>query len=297
MYGDVDGNGQVQAYDATLILRHVMGYDILEGQALLNADVTLNDTVSALDASVILQYGVGLLDSLPLDQSANMAAQGELHLENGEMTAGTTVSVPVHISNGCNIFSYFMEYQYAPEALAYQSIDYGESLARYFKEITAEDGVIRICGAGSEADGENEIFATLNFTVAQNFDGEATTVSLSKLQLNENPVQENVSEAVLSNITSLKSSLPLQFALSQNYPNPFNPVTTIEYALPEQALVNLAVFNIAGQQVAFLVNASQPAGYHSIQFNPAQHNLSTGVYFYHLKAGDFNQIRKMVYIK
>jgi Leucine-rich repeat (LRR) protein len=95
----------------------------------------------------------------------------------------------------------------------------------------------------------------------------------------------------------VSSILPLVFSLSQNYPNPFNPVTTIEYALPEQALVHLSVFNIAGQCVAKLVNASQPAGYYSIQFSPSQYNLSTGVYFYHLRAGDFNQIRKMVYIK
>jgi hypothetical protein len=65
-----------------------------------------------------------------------------------------------------------------------------------------------------------------------------------------------------------------------------------KYALPE-----LSVFNISGQRVASLVNASQPAGYYQVQFDPGIHHLSAGVYFYRLQAGDFSQIQKMIYLK
>ncbi len=88
---------------------------------------------------------------------------------------------------------------------------------------------------------------------------------------------------------------PSDFALEQNYPNPFNPITTIGYALPHWLNVNLAVYNTLGQQVAALVNGDQEAGYHEVKFDAR--DLSSGVYFYRLKAGDFVATKKLLYIR
>jgi hypothetical protein len=85
------------------------------------------------------------------------------------------------------------------------------------------------------------------------------------------------------------------FSLGQNYPNPFNPSTTIEYSLAKASQVNIAVYNTAGQKVVTLVNTKQNAGAHMAKFN-AQ-NLSSGVYFYQIKAGDFVQTKKMLLVK
>ncbi len=93
---------------------------------------------------------------------------------------------------------------------------------------------------------------------------------------------------------------PTTFGMDQNYPNPFNPVTTIRYALPEAADVNLVVYNILGQAVKVLVNGSQGAGYHTARWDSTDEigrPVATGVYFYRLQAGSFVQVKKMLLTK
>ena len=93
---------------------------------------------------------------------------------------------------------------------------------------------------------------------------------------------------------------PTTFGMDQNYPNPFNPVTTIRYALPEAADVNLVVYNILGQAVKVLVNGSQGAGYHTARWDSTDEigrSVATGVYFYRLQAGSFVQVKKMLLTK
>lgn len=90
-------------------------------------------------------------------------------------------------------------------------------------------------------------------------------------------------------------NVPDKFYLSQNYPNPFNPTTTIKFGLKKDALVEMKVFDVTGREVVTLINAQYRAGSHSIEFNGA--NLSSGVYFYRLTAGEFREIKKMVLIK
>jgi len=90
------------------------------------------------------------------------------------------------------------------------------------------------------------------------------------------------------------------FNLIGNYPNPFNPSTTIYYQLPENSEVNLSVYNIKGQKVKTLVNEVLPAGEHSAIWNGRDSNgnrVSSGIYFYKLKAGDYREVRKMILIK
>ncbi|WP_153038449.1 T9SS type A sorting domain-containing protein [Balneola sp. EhC07] len=89
--------------------------------------------------------------------------------------------------------------------------------------------------------------------------------------------------------------LPKEFSLRQNYPNPFNPSTNIEFALPEQAVVSLKVYNLLGREISTLVSGRMSAGIHKIEFNAS--GLSTGLYFYRIQAGGFMQTKKMMLIK
>lgn len=90
--------------------------------------------------------------------------------------------------------------------------------------------------------------------------------------------------------------IPARFALDQNYPNPFNPSTTVSFALPHAARVELAIFNLLGQRVATPVNGTLfDAGHHTVRVDARA--LATGVYLYRLTAGSFVETRKMVLMK
>lgn len=97
------------------------------------------------------------------------------------------------------------------------------------------------------------------------------------------------------------NSLPTSFSLEQNYPNPFNPETKIEYSVANNQFVSLKVYDILGNSVATLVNEVQPAGIYTLTFNTQQTTihqpLTSGVYFYQLKVGEFVQTRKMVLLR
>ncbi len=88
---------------------------------------------------------------------------------------------------------------------------------------------------------------------------------------------------------------PSEYALSQNYPNPFNPSTMINYQLAQKGKVELKVYDMIGKEVYTLVNEVQEAGYYKVQFNAT--SLASGVYFYHIKVGNFTETKRMVLIK
>jgi len=101
-------------------------------------------------------------------------------------------------------------------------------------------------------------------------------------------------EAVVIGVDDL-NPLPESYSLTQNYPNPFNPTTMITYAIPEKASVKLTVYNLLGQEVATLVNEVKNVGTYEVNFKANQ--LTTGVYFYTIQAGQFTSTKKMMLIK
>ncbi|RPH63492.1 MAG: T9SS C-terminal target domain-containing protein [Acidobacteria bacterium] len=93
---------------------------------------------------------------------------------------------------------------------------------------------------------------------------------------------------------------PLVHALGQNHPNPFNPATTIEYELAHGEHVTISVYNINGELVQTLVNASLPAGPHYVEWNGRDQGgtpVASGVYLYRMHAGSFVDTKKLVLLK
>ncbi|KAB2908152.1 MAG: immune inhibitor A [Ignavibacteriales bacterium] len=97
------------------------------------------------------------------------------------------------------------------------------------------------------------------------------------------------------NPVEVENTLPKEYTLYQNHPNPFNPETVIKYSLPVGGLVVLNLYNALGEKVAELVNGYQQPGDHSVKFNAA--GLTSGIYLYELKAGNFSSAKKMILMK
>lgn len=122
--------------------------------------------------------------------------------------------------------------------------------------------------------------------------------------LNDNLFPWRIGYAVDSTTTTpvreLKGDIPTAFSLEQNYPNPFNPTTTIEYDLPKDAKVVLNIYNVLGQEVRTLINIKQQPGYKRVVWDGKDDfgkTVSSGILIYRLQAGDFIQIKKMLFLK
>ncbi len=94
---------------------------------------------------------------------------------------------------------------------------------------------------------------------------------------------------------TLISSIVKEFNLSQNYPNPFNPTTKINFSIPNSDYVSLRVYDMLGREVKVLVNENLTAGEYQADFNAK--GLSSGMYYYSLRAGEYVDVKKMVLVK
>ena len=101
-------------------------------------------------------------------------------------------------------------------------------------------------------------------------------------------------------VDNRSETLPQGFALEQNFPNPFNPFTTLRYDLPENALVNITIYDMMGRVVKTMVNSQQNAGFKSVRWNATNDKgspVSAGLYLYTIQAGEFRKTKKMVLLK
>ena len=101
----------------------------------------------------------------------------------------------------------------------------------------------------------------------------------------------------LTKVEKLSKTIPTTFKLDQNYPNPFNPETVISWQIAVGSFVTLKVYDVLGNEVAVLVNEEQPAGTYQVEFSSKNTEISSGIYFYQLRAGDFVQTKKMILLR
>lgn len=98
-------------------------------------------------------------------------------------------------------------------------------------------------------------------------------------------------------ITEITNNNPVNYSNNlSNFPNPFNPSTTIRYEIKTQSKITLKVFDVLGKEIATLVDETKLPGVYDVKFTMDM-SLSSGIYFYQLKAGDFIQTKKMIYLK
>ncbi len=101
------------------------------------------------------------------------------------------------------------------------------------------------------------------------------------------------------NVTSLTNNYNQEnadnFFLQQNFPNPFNPSTKIKFQIFKTGYISLKVFDLLGHEVANLVDETKSAGTYEVEFDAIR--LSSGIYFYRIRSGDFTETKKMLFLK
>ena len=100
---------------------------------------------------------------------------------------------------------------------------------------------------------------------------------------------------VPTGIEAISNQIPVNYALLQNYPNPFNPSTLISWQLIDSRHVELSVYNILSEKVATLISEKQQAGRHRYEWDAG--NMPSGIYFYRIKAGEFQDVKKMILMR
>ena len=99
----------------------------------------------------------------------------------------------------------------------------------------------------------------------------------------------------LTKIIKNEYDQPREFSLEQNYPNPFNPVTHLEFGISDLEFVSLKVYDVLGNEIKTLVNEIKSPGVYKVEFDGS--NLSSGIYYYKLTAGEFSEVKKMTLLK
>jgi photosystem II stability/assembly factor-like uncharacterized protein len=208
-----------------------------------------------------------------------------LGISNGNLYAGTNDGIFYSVNNGSN-------WTNISSALLDDKVI--RSIALYESNIIVGTG-----GYGAYVSTNNGVtWEENNMGISTSFaEIFALTISNTKIYAGtlfrgawERPLTDYV-----TNVEIVSDNLPLSFNLAQNYPNPFNPITNIRYSIPDQSYVELKVFDVLGNLIATLVDEKQSAGNYKTDFLGI--NLSSGTYFYRLKAGNFVEIKKMVLLK
>ena len=132
-----------------------------------------------------------------------------------------------------------------------------------------------------------------NYLVIPGFDVGRTNFDINASEI----MWDFFKDYTLSEPTSVKNKkqFPLKFSLSQNYPNPFNPATSIEYRVASTEYITLKVYDVLGREVATLVNEEKHPGSYDVVFDGSE--LSSGIYFYKIQAGNFVETKKMILLK
>ncbi len=300
IYGDVDFNGLVQAYDASMILQYLIGYINLDDLQLSVADVSLDSTVSALDATLILQYGVGIIDTLPYQPGPSYIANGDITMED-QIYTGDPIDVPIIIANTENIFSFEGVIHFDSDCLTLAEVYWSEYLDGFYKWTDVEDGEFKLVGSGALPYEEYGVMATIRFYPKDGFNNcDSTTVFFKKLRWNENDIMHNIAASIITNNYGVNNPQEPELILQQNSPNPFAYNTKIQYSIPLESKVSLKIYNIRGELIVDLVNEFKDKGSYDVVWDGRDkygNKAVNGIYFYKFISGGSEIIKRMILIR
>ena len=236
----------------------------------------------------------------------NEAAELSLRLGSDRVVAGETMFVDVSLANVQALMGYGFVLNYDAEKFEFvEAMPAAEDLlvssggeTPLLRGWSPEAGQVHVMNAivnGSEVSGGGDI-VRLVFRVLRDFEDNARFEIAEGLVFDPSQLANPLAGGVLDIQTT-----PTEFALLQNFPNPFNPDTTIGYELAESADVTLQIYNVVGQVVRTLIAAEpQSVGRYQVRWDGMDDRgtpVSSGIYFYQISAGKFQDVRKLMLLK
>ena len=300
--GDVTLNDTVSYYDGSMVLRFLVGLEEFNYNQMVAADVTIDGTVTALDASIIGQYTAELIDSLPYTDQTYLNGNGEFQIQNNSFYPGQELSIPISILNGDNLLSFEMDIHFDPNSVQFLSLDWSQMIDHFTIAENITEGSLHYAGAGLSPDGQNGVFGNINLMVLEEFSADSFEISINNYRINEAVFGSEVI-AVFMNSSILNTNpdyIPNQFSLMQNYPNPFNPITKISFILPKKDYVNINIYDSRGNHVKSLLSGYFNFGLNEIDWNSTNDkgkNVTAGVYIYKIQTSNFIETKKMILLK
>ena len=242
----------------------------------------------AVGASKVVPLAAGLNDNARIDLAAEALPR-----------VGEEMVVSVSLADFVELKGYGFTVSYDPTTFEFIRVDaidnrFGSEEISQPQVVAQGDGEVSVVAFGQTlADGE----LMLDLVLRPMMETENGLIEIGRGEL----ADESLAFNQIASLGAIAvETRPEEFALRNNYPNPFNPSTTIKYQLPDAADVRLEIFNVVGQSVRTLVSEQRNAGRYEAQWDATNNNgqsLSSGIYFYRLQAGEFQEVKKMLLMK
>ena len=299
---DVNGDTTLTLVDIFKILRHIIRFELLAGpvdsagSAMWAADANGDHAINILDLMKCINKSVGRVDPKLAAVEVGVEVPEAL-----ELRPGRRMEVPVGIETEEPLAGVLYRLRYDESVIEVgqpevtdrcraMDVNWGRVDDELWILVSSLGGGVMGAGQGpvlrvplqvpEGASGEWEVW----FEETVVFTADERIVFADPVRMSLRPV----------------SLVPTEYSLSQNYPNPFNPETEIQYGLPKDCQVRLDVYNLLGQRVITLVDEHQEAGYWSLSWDARDtdgREVSSGIYFYTLKAETFVATKRMVLVK
>lgn len=299
--GDASLNGLIQAYDASLILKHTVQLLTLNDQQINVADVSNNGEVSALDASLILKLVVGIDNTFPVQKVKSNSAANEYptvyldHLitDNDE----TSVEVPIHMTNPVTTYSSDMRIKFNPEHLQLTGILQNVKNVMMESNFDNLNGTVNIGMASAAGFIGANTPATLKFNVVAR-SSSTTAINFEKLLLDEQDylyLAENGSIKILRVNSGIDNPVALKAGINYLTPSPLVTEAQLTFTTATAGRIQIELYNLLGQKIKDLADFTAPAGTQTIKIK--NENLENGTYLLKMKTENGNYSLKFQVIK
>lgn len=306
MMGDVSLNGIVQAYDASLVLQHVVGSITLNSTQQSVADVSFAAGITSFDASLILQYVVGLIKFFPAELTKpvfSSLTDPQLIVGHTTVPGGSDFTIPLRVINDTGMVSCDITLHYDP---AYLQVKRVSTLLTGMNMIFRNDsvnGIVTIAQAGIQALSTDTTLAEVAFH-ALPYPGNQVITQLTASRFLANEMDQTAG-VIPGSVTITKNSWgisantsEMQGKLFPVFPNPASGRATLNYQLyGDNPLVTIEVFNMLGQKIVTLANEQQPKGKYTVSVLNHGEMLDSGSYLIRMTVDGFSQTQVLQIVR